>query len=69
MRNDQIAKALGRIEAEMKCMNKSVDGMSAKIDQIDERLRSVEIKSGVISLTVSSVVAALAASLGYPPAS
>jgi len=68
MRQDEIAQSLGRLEGQMQHVSKSVDDMNTKIDAIDGRLRAVELKSGVISMTVSSAIAALGYALGNPPA-
>lgn len=68
MQNDEVQRSLGRIEGQIGGLRKSVDAMSTKVDHIDDRLRAVEIKSGVISITISSAIAALGYSLGGPSA-
>lgn len=65
MKQDEISRALGRIEGKLEGIDNSISAMDSKIDHLDGRLRAVEIKSGVISLTVSGAISALAATLGY----
>lgn len=68
MQNDEISRSLGRIEGKLEHIDTSMDDLRATVKNIDGRLRAVEIKSGVISVTISSAIAALGYTIGNPPA-
>lgn len=60
MENDtnlQIAKALGSIDARLANIEANNMAQWAKLETMDGRLRSVEVKNAGISATVSGVVA------------
>jgi len=68
MQQNEIQRSLGRIEGKLEHIDSSIDEMRGAVQGIDGRLRAVELKSGVISVTISSAIAALGYTLGNPPA-
>ncbi|KZL25660.1 hypothetical protein [Pseudovibrio sp. Ad37] len=54
--NDQFAKELGEIKGLLQGIDKKVDGLEARQEKQDDRLRAVERKAMVNSTVVASVV-------------
>lgn len=63
MRDDITAEVLQRLtrietkhDAHAEAVNKSLDGMSTKLDSVDGRLRGVEVKSGTLGAIAGTIM-------------
>lgn len=63
---NETQRTLGRIEGKLDSMQRSIDGLETKLDHVDGRLRSVEIRGGVISATVAAAISALGLGIAAP---